>query len=509
MGGYILSHDLGTTGNKATLYDREGNLLASSFYSYPTYYPYPNWVEQNPLDYWEAVKNSTRELLSKSKVKPKDIAVISFSGQMMGCLPVDKDGNPLRNIIIWADQRGIKEAEFIKDKVGEDNVYRITGHRISPTYSASKILWIKNNEPEIFSKTHKFLLAKDFIIYKLTNRWATDFSDASGTNLFDLQREGWSEEIISNLGIPLEKLPEPHSSLDVIGELTYSSAEDLGLVPGIPVVLGGGDGACAACGAGVVEEGDAYNYLGASSWIAIASKRPIYDQKLRTFTFHHLEPGLFMPTGTMQSAGLSYQWARDNLATQEREMASSFNLSSYEIMDLEAEKIPPGCENLIFLPYLLGERSPHWNPNARGAFIGLTPRHTRAHLIRAVLEGVGFNLRIILDTFLAQGIEIEEIRLIGGGGKSRLWSEILASIFERDILRMKILEEATSLGSAIAGGIGVGLFPSLKVAKELIKVKERIKPDIEKMSVYRKIFPVFVETYERLMPIFDKLGGGK
>lgn len=211
----------------------------------------------------------------------------------------------------------------------------------------------------------------------------------------------------------------------------------------------------------------------------------------------------------MQSAGLSYQWVRDNLATREKEMASSFNLSSYEIMDLEAEKIPPGCENLIFLPYLLGERSPHWNPNARGAFIGLTPRHTRAHLIRAVLEGVSFNLRIILDTFVAQGIEIKEIRLIGGGGKSRLWSEILANIFERDILRMKILEEATSLGSAIAGGVGVGLFPSLKVAKELIRVKERIKPDIEKISVYRKIFPVFVEAYERLIPIFDKLGGDK
>jgi len=507
MGKYILAHDLGTTGNKATLYDREGNLLASSFYPYPTYYPYPNWVEQNPLDHWEAVKFSTQELLAKSKVKPQEIAVISFSGQMMGCLPVDRDGNPLRNIIIWADQRGVKEANLIRDRVGEDKVYKITGHRISPTYSASKILWIRNNEPDIFTRTYKFLLAKDFIIYKLTGRWVTDFSDASGTNLFDLQREDWSAEIISSLGIPLEKLPEPHNSLDVVGELTSSSAEELGLVPGIPVVVGGGDGACAACGAGVIEEGDAYNYLGASSWIAIASRRPVYDPRLRTFTFHHLEPGLFMPTGTMQSAGLSYQWARDNLAVREKEIASSFNLSPYEIMDLEAEKIPPGCENLIFLPYLLGERSPHWNPSARGVFIGLTPRHTRVHLIRAVLEGVGFNLRIILDAFLMQGIEIREIRLIGGGGKSRLWAKILADIFERDILRMEILEEATSLGSAIAGGVGVGIFPSLKVAKEIVKIKERVIPEESEMAVYKRIFPVFIDAYERLIPIFDKLGG--
>lgn len=507
MGNYILSHDLGTTGNKATLYDREGNLVASSFYPYPTYYPHPNWVEQNPLDYWEAVKVSTRELLTKSRVRAGDIAVISFSGQMMGCLPVDKDGNPLRNIIIWADQRGIKEADFIREKIGEKRVYEITGHRVSPTYSASKILWIRNNEPDIFNRTYKFLLAKDFIIYKLTGRYVTDYSDASGTNLFDLKEERWSEEIISLLDIPLERLPELHSSLEVIGELNVTSAEDLGLVSGIPVVAGGGDGACAACGAGVVREGDSYNYLGSSSWIAIASKKPIYDPKLRTFTFHHLAPGLFMPTGTMQSAGLSYQWVRDNLATEEKEVGRDLGLSPYEIMDLEAEKILPGSEGLIFLPYLLGERSPHWNPNAKGVFIGITPRHTRAHLMRSVLEGVGFNLKIILEAFLSQGIEIKEIRLIGGGGKSRLWAKILANIFEKDILRMEILEEATSLGSAIAGGVGVGIFPNLEVTRGLVKVKERFIPEKREIEIYRRLYPIFLDAYDRLIPIFERLGG--
>jgi len=256
-----------------------------------------------------------------------------------------------------------------------------------------------------------------------------------------------------------------------------------------------------------VEEGDAYNYLGASSWIAIASNRPIYDPHLRTFTFHHLEPGLFMPTGTMQSAGLSYQWARDNLAVREKEIALDFGLSPYELMDLEVEKTPPGSDNLIFLPYLLGERSPHWNPNARGVFIGITPRHTRAHLMRAILEGVGFNLRIILDAFLSQGIDINEIRLIGGGGKSRLWASILADIFERDILRMEVLEEATSLGSAIAGGVGVGIFRSLKVAKELVRIKERIMPEGKKVTIYKRLYPIFLDAYERLLPVFDRLGG--
>ncbi|HOK30088.1 MAG TPA: xylulokinase [bacterium] len=507
MGNYILSHDLGTTGNKSTIYDREGNLIASSFYPYSTYYPYPNWVEQNPLDYWEAVKISTRELLARSKVEAGDIAVISFSGQMMGCLPVDRDGNPLRNIIIWADQRGTEEAEFIREKLGEEKVYRVTGHRISPTYSASKILWIKRNEPEIFLKTHKFLLAKDFIIYKLTGKWVTDYSDASGTNLFDLEEEKWSEEIISSLGIPGEKLPEPYSSLEIVGGLVKSSAEELDLPPGIPVVTGGGDGACAACGAGVVREGDAYNYLGASSWIAIASSKPVYDPELRTFTFHHLAPKLFMPTGTMQSAGLSYQWARDNLAIKEKEIARDLGLSPYEVMDLEAEKILPGSENLIFLPYLLGERSPYWNPDARGVFIGLTPRHTRAHLMRAIMEGVGFNLKTILEAFLSQGIEIKDIRLIGGGGKSSLWSSILANIFERDILRMEVLEEATSLGSAIAGGVGVGIFPGLNIVSRIVRVKERILPEKYIMEIYERLYPIFIETYERLLPVFRKLGG--
>ncbi|HON72913.1 MAG TPA: FGGY-family carbohydrate kinase, partial [bacterium] len=282
---------------------------------------------------------------------------------------------------------------------------------------------------------------------------------------------------------------------------------ELDLPPGIPVVTGGGDGACAACGAGVVREGDAYNYLGASSWIAIASSKPVYDPELRTFTFHHLAPKLFMPTGTMQSAGLSYQWARDNLAIKEKEIARDLGLSPYEVMDLEAEKILPGSENLIFLPYLLGERSPYWNPDARGVFIGLTPRHTRAHLMRAIMEGVGFNLKTILEAFLSQGIEIKDIRLIGGGGKSSLWSSILANIFERDVLRMEVLEEATSLGSAIAGGVGVGIFPGLNIVSRIVRVKERILPEKYIMEIYERLYPIFIETYERLLPVFRKLGG--
>jgi xylulokinase len=209
----------------------------------------------------------------------------------------------------------------------------------------------------------------------------------------------------------------------------------------------------------------------------------------------------------MQSAGISYQWARDNLAIKEREIAPSLGLSPYEIMDLEVEKIPPGSENLIFLPYLLGERSPHWNPKARGVFIGITPRHTKVQLMRAILEGVGFNLKIILDAFLAQGVNIENIRLIGGGGKSKLWAGILASIFEREILRMEILEEATSLGAAIAGGVGVGIFPNLEIAEELIKVKERFLPKQKDIEIYRRLYSIFIETYERLLPVFEKLGG--
>ncbi|HHY47161.1 MAG TPA: xylulokinase [Firmicutes bacterium] len=502
---FILAHDLGTTGDKATLFDGEGTLIASVTSGYETIFPRPGWAEQDPRDWWKGVSDSTRGLLSSGRVAPHEIACIVFSGQMMGCLPVDRSLSPLRNAIIWADQRGVAQSDMILEQVGEDLVYEITGHRISPAYSASKILWVKENEPEVWKHTYKVLHAKDYIIARLTGKAVTDYSDASGMNLFDLRQREWSGEIADAIGIPLEVLPELHRSTDVVGEVTGERARELGLVAGTPVVVGGGDGPCAAVGAGVVEEGQCYNYIGASSWIAMASREPLYDPRKRTFNFHHLDPEMVTPTGTMQSAGASYQWARRELCLLEAGCARELGISPYAIMDAEVDTVAPGADNLIYLPYLMGERSPHWNPFARGAFIGLSMAHTRRHMIRAVLEGVAFNLRIILECFESQGAKIDEIRVIGGGAKGGTWRQILADVYRRPVVALRLLEEATSLGAAIAGGIGVGIFKGFGVAKDLAKATGRECPRTEFARRYDELYKIFVDAYDALVPVFDAL----
>lgn len=502
--GFILAHDLGTSGNKATLYDLEGNLFASSFYAYDTYYPKTNWVEQNPDDWWKAVCVSTKELISKTCISKEDILCITFSGQMMGCLPVDMDGNPLRHTIIWADLRGVDQAKFIEDRVGMDKVYKITGHRISPAYSASKILWIKDNQPEIFKKTYKILHAKDYIIYKLTGKFVTDYSDASGMNLLDINKKDWSDEILNAIGIKRGLLPELHASTDCAGGVTKKASDIVGLLDGTPVIIGGGDGCCAATGAGVVEKGSAYNVIGSSSWIALATEEPIYDPDMRTFNWVHLDKNLYSPCGTMQSAGYSYSWLKNTLCGLEVMEAKTHNINPYDIINKKIEESMPGAGNLLFLPYLLGERSPRWNTDAKGVFLGLKITHTNADIYRSVLEGVTFNLRVILDIFNSFS-PINEVIVIGGGAKGRVWTQILADIWQKKILVPQFLEEATSMGAAICGGVGIGAYPDFGVAKKFNKVLEEINPRYEYREMYNKLFDLFNKSYDALVPIYHSL----
>ncbi len=502
---YILAHDLGTTGNKATLYGPDGEMLARTFYGYATHHPHSNWAEQDAADWWEAVRVCTRQLFASARVAPEDVACISFSGQMQGCLPVDRQGNPLRRCIIWADQRAVAQAALLEEKLGMERVYHITGHRISPTYSGPKILWLRDHELEVFAQTHKFLHVKDYIVYRLTGRFVTDRSDASGMNLYDLERGTWSDEILAAIGLDAAMLPEIHDSTDVVGEVTRQAAEELGLRPGTPVVVGGGDGASATVGAGAVREGIAYNYVGSSSWIAFTAARPILDPGMKVFNFAHMVPGKFIPCGTMQAAGGSYQWLRHQVCTSEAQAAEVAGVDVYEIMNLKAAQSPPGANHLLFLPYLLGERSPHWNPRARGAFVGLTVRHTRADLIRATLEGITFNLKLILQAFLEAGAEVREMRVIGGGAKGRFWRQLMADIYQLPVLRPRLLEEATSMGAAIAGGVGVGLFAGFDVVDRFIEIVDRHEPDPAAAAVYDRLFPLFQAAYEALCPIYDRL----
>jgi xylulokinase len=496
---YILAHDLGTTGNKATLFDAaNGAAVATAFEAYETAYPHPGWAEQDPADWWRAVQDSTRGLLDASGVAPGDVAVVSFSGMMMAALPVDAAGTPLRPAIIWADQRATAEAEFLAHCCGVEEVYRRTGHRASASYTAAKMLWIQRHQPEVYARARQFLQAKDYAAYRLTGVFATDYSDASGTNLFDLERRDWAVDMIEAVELDAHKLPPARPSSTVIGQVTPEAAVGTGLLAGTPVVIGGGDGACATVGAGSVRPGDAYNYIGSSSWIAVTAGRPLYDPQRRTFTFAHLDPALYFPTGTMQCAGGSYDWL-------ERLLRGEGETRLYDEMSAAAASVEPGARGLLFLPYLIGERSPHWNPLARGGFVGLTMSHGRPEVARAVLEGVALNLKMILDAFLEQGAAITAMRLIGGGARSALWRQILADVYGLPILRPALLAEATSLGAAIAGGVGVGLFSDFGVAHELVTVEEAEQPDPVRGQRYAALCDLFQQTYTALEPIFERL----
>lgn len=505
MPNFVIAHDLGTTGNKATLYDREGRLVGSAFNGYATEYARTGWAEQNPEDWWRAVCQSTRQLLQDTRTAKGDIACITFSGQMQGAVALDAQARPLRNAIIWADQRALAQAAWIAERVPFEDVYRITGHRLSAAYSLAKILWVRDHQPEIFAQTHKFVHAKDAIVARLTGQFVTDPSDASSMNLYDLTAGTWSGRILEAVDLSADKLPQIRRSIDVVGAVRPEVADEVGVAAGTPVVIGGGDGACAAAGAGVIAEGSAYNYVGSSSWIALSTPHPIFDPDYRTFTFGHVIPDMVMPTGTMQAAGASYQWTRDQLAPLEKEMAERLGISAYDLTNLQLEGIAPGADGLFYLPYLLGERSPRWNPHARGAFIGLTIRHSRAHLFRAVLEGVTFNLRVILDAFRSQGTRIDAMRVIGGGARGRVWNQIMADIYGVPVQRLAILEEATSMGAALVGGVGVGLYPDFTMIATMNAIAETITPDPQANALYERMLPVFNQLYEALVPAYQAI----
>lgn len=507
MADYLLAHDLGTSGNKATLYDSEGNLCASELVSYPTYYPYSGWVEQDPEDWWHAVCAATRALLEKAAVSPHEIAGVSFSGQMMGCVLVDRDGKALRRALIWADTRSTEEERQMLKAAGAERGYRITGHRLSASYGAAKLCWVKNHQPEIYGKAYKMLNAKDYIVGRLTGNFVTDYSDASSTNLFDLEKKTWSIELIEAFGLRADLLPELHVSADIVGSVQPEAARQTGLPEGLPVVIGGGDGACACVGAGVVREGRTYCILGSSSWISMASSAPVFDSEMRTFTWVHLDPTLYTPCGTMQAAGLSLQWFRNAFCQEEIRLAKESGQNAYQRIDRMAEQIPPGANGVLYLPYLLGERSPRWNFDASGAFLGLRAGSGKAEAVRAVLEGVGYNLKVILDIFdgSCEVPSIGEIVAIGGGAKGKLWMQILADIWQKPLLIPRYLEEATSMGAAVCCGVGVGMFENFSAIDRFNPSVSRVMPRAENRETYQALYQIFNDAYEALCPVYKSL----
>ncbi len=499
----LLAHDLGTSGNKATLFTVEGKLVASVTVPYGTHYFNTNWSEQDPADWWKAVCASTRALVQG--IDTGELAVICFSGQMMGCLCVDKEGRPLRPAILYSDQRAVRECEAILGQIDAREFYRITGHRASASYSVEKLMWVRNNEPHVYARTFKMLHAKDYLNFRLTGVMATEYSDASGTNLLDLNTLRWSEKLLGITGIDGAKLPALKASTDVVGELTPEAAREMGLHAGIPVVAGGGDGVCAGVGVGSVKPGITYNYLGSSAWIATTTREPLFDEEMRTFVWAHAVPGYLHPCGTMQTAGGAFAWLKNEICTLEKASAAETGANPYDLINAQIAASPPGAHGLVFLPYLLGERSPRWNPQAKGALIGLTLAHTRADVLRAVMEGITLNLGIILDIFRTR-TPITEITVIGGGAKGRVWRKIMADVYQAEILQPNYLEEATSMGAAIIGGVGCGVFKDFEVTDRFINVVDRVPADPGTAKVYRESRELLDESYDSLAHLFPRFG---
>ncbi len=506
MTSYIIAHDLGTSGNKATLYDSDGQMIASAVASYKLITCGPG-AEQRADDWWDAVCQTSRKL--SAMVNPKEIVAVSFSGQMMGCLCVDRDGHPLRNSLIWADMRSTKQENQLKSQIGAADFYQISGHRLSSSYSLTKLMWIKENEPDVYRHTYRMLNAKDYMIYRLTNRFVTEPSDASSTCMFDLNRLDWSDELIRIAELDRDKLPEIIPSVAIAGHVTREAAEATGLMEGTPVVCGGGDGCCAAVGTGVVREGIANCCLGTSSWISLASKKPIYDEDMTAFNFAHIVPGYIMPCGTMQTGGGALSWAANILFGGTEHIPRPLSDDIYATIGKEVEASPIGANRLLFLPYLMGERSPRWNDRAKGSFIGLTLGHTRGDMLRAVMEGVGYNLDIILDAFRNSGEQIDELVLVGGGARNACWRTILSDIFDLPLLIPSALEEATSMGAAITAGVGVGLFDDFSASDRFVRIQARQEPNSSSQAIYRDMKSLFEAAYQANLALFDQLSENK
>ncbi|WP_320128681.1 FGGY-family carbohydrate kinase [uncultured Sphaerochaeta sp.] len=506
MHTYLLAHDLGTSGDKAVLFDTETLSIAGDVVKgYTTYYPQEGWVEHVPEDWWSAVCDSSRLLIEQSGIKPEQIAAVSFSAIMNSCLPVDTQGVPLRKAMIWCDQRGISSIPKLYAFASENTFYEKTGHRLNGTYAVAKMLWFRDHEKVLFDKTYMFLQAKDYIVHKLTGIFASDYTDASHLGILDQKNKCYWKELLSYLEFPLAKFPPLYPSTSIIGYITSEAAKETGLREGTPVVIGGGDGCCATAGAGVYRPGLGYNILGTSSWNGTISDSMLTDPEKVTFSFIYLDGKHYMALGTMQSAGHSLEWllrtVYPDFETNKKEI---FDRVNTEIESSLTKKDEGNKSNLIYLPYLMGERSPWWNSNARGCFIGLNASTTSFDMLRSCMEGVAFNLKVILDALEVSAGPLE-MRIIGGGARNNAWLKIIASVWDRTISVPKYLVEATSLGAILCAGIGVGIFPDFSVIEKINPSVKYYEPDRVLAKKYKQLYPIFLNGYHQLIEVFEQL----
>lgn len=509
--GYLLGVDIGTSGAKALLVNESGGIVASVTTDYPLLTPRPGWAEQHPEHWWQATVEGIRGVLAKAGISGGDVSAVGLSGQMHGSVFLDSAGRVIRPAILWCDQRTAAQCDWINEAAGEDLVKSETSNPVLTGFQAPKIIWLRQVEPDNYARMAKCLLPKDYIRYELTGEFCGEVSDASGTALFNVRERRWSKPIIERIGLDLSILPEIFESPVPSSRISARAAELTGLAAGTPVVGGGGDQAAGAVGNGIVSTGVVSSTVGTSGVVFSFLDEPLVDPLLRTHTFCHAVPGKWHVMGVMLSAGGALRWMRDALCGPERDVALNARRDPYEIMCEEAAAAPPGCEGLVFLPYLTGERCPYPNANARGVFFGLHLRHQRAHLVRAVLEGVAYGLRDSFDILSAMGVPMTQVRASGGGARSALWRQIQADVMAKPHVLINV-EEGPALGVALLAGVGVGVWGSVEEAcGAAIRVVSSTEPCPNRSRLYERYHQVYQKLYADVVDRFDdvaQLAGG-
>ncbi len=504
--GYLLGIDVGTTGTRAILVDpATGDVVAGATEEYPLYTPQPQWAEQDPADWWRATCGAVKAALARAGIHPEDVQGVGLSGQMHGVVLLDKDDQVLRSSIIWCDQRSQAQCDWITDRVGAERLIELTSNPALTGFSAPKLLWVRDHQPDLYARARTFLLPKDFIRFKLTGEKATEVSDASGTLLLDVTHRRWSQEMLEALEIDPSMLPKVYESPEVTGCVTAEAAARTGLKQGTPVVGGGGDQAAGAVGNGIVRPGVLSCTVGSSGVVFAYMAEPKRDPRGRVHTFCHAVPGAWHVMGVTQGAGLSLRWFRDQFGGLERVLAAHLGADPYEILIEEARRAPVGCEGLIFLPYLMGERTPHLDADARGVLFGLTARHTRNDVIRSILEGVAYSLRDSFEILRELQVPIEQVRASGGGARSELWRQIQADVYNTPLVTINTTE-GPAYGVALLAGVGTGVWQSVPEACDAtIKITGTTTPDPERVKVYDAYYQVYRGLYSKLKPAYDQV----
>ena len=497
MQSYVLGIDVGTGGTRALVISEHGQILASATEEHePFASPEIGWAEQHPQDWWRACGMAVRKALAGAALPAEQIACVGFSGQMHGAVMLDASDEVVRPALIWCDVRTEKQGRELTEKIGAEALIRLTCNPALPNFTVTKFLWVREQEPENWKRVRSVMLPKDYVRFRLTGERATDMADASGTLMLDVAHRRWSDKVLQAAGIEKSLLPQLFESPEICGKVSAAGAAATGLEPGTPVVAGAGDQAAGAVGMGIVAPGAVSATIGTSGVVFAATDRPSLDPKGRLHTFCHAVPGRWHVMGVTQAAGLSLRWFRDRFGAGGNTTGSEDGGDPYDRLITEAAAVPPGSDGLLWAPYLMGERTPHLDPNARAALIGLTASHTRGHVVRAILEGVAFSLRDSFTLFAEMGVPVKNIRLGGGGARSALWRQIQADVYGHEVEILEA-EEGAAYGAAILAGVGAGLWSSVDNAcDETVKVALRVAPPhavVQRMNTsyaaYRRMYP--------------------